>query len=215
MSRSMIRLFPVIMAMSTVVLWNLPIADAFINGAFNKIEKDFLALTRRVTARHILVPDEQVARVLKRKIREQCIEKEIWVIDAFEEAAKKYSRDDSTNFRGGLLGELVPLGYCRSPQLDNLQFSATLGEIVGPLKTNYGYHLILVSERTNCPKLDGDNTLLMQTRGDDVFGTLYEGQQVGKVNVPEVIADQVQFWALTMVAGGAVAELSSSLVSSL
>jgi hypothetical protein len=32
------------------------------------------------------------------------------VIDAFEEAAKKYSRDESTNFRGGLIGELVPQG---------------------------------------------------------------------------------------------------------
>lgn len=98
------------MAIATVVVVNLPVANAFVNGAFRKIEKDFLALTRRVTARHILVPDEQVARVLKRKIRDECIEKDIWVIDAFEEAAKKYSRDESTNFRGGLIGELVPQG---------------------------------------------------------------------------------------------------------
>ena len=74
---------------------------------------------------------------------------------------------------------------------------------------------MLVSERTNCPKLDGENTLIMQTRGDDVFGTLYAGQQVGKVNVPAIIADQLQFWVLTVVAGGAVAELSQKLVSSL
>lgn len=216
MSRSMLRRLSILIVMAAVVvIGNFPIADAFITDAYNKIEKDFLALTRRVTARHILVPDEQVAKVLKQKIRDQCIDKEIWVIDVFEEAAKKYSRDDSTNFRGGLIGELVPQGYCRSSELDNFQFSVALGEIVGPLETEYGYHLMLVSERTNCPKLDGDNTQLMQTRGDDVFGTLHEGQQVGRVNVPEIIMDQVQFWAFTMVAGGVVAELSQKLVSSL
>lgn len=74
---------------------------------------------------------------------------------------------------------------------------------------------MLVSQRTNCSKLDGDNTLIMQTRGDDVFGILYEGQQVGKVNVPAIIADQIQFWVLTIIAGGAVTELSKKLVSNL
>jgi len=214
MSPSMLWRMSIMMLITTIVVGNLPVADAFINGAFKRIEKDYLSLTKRVTARHILVPDEQVARVLKQKIRDECVEKEIWVIDAFEEAAKRYSRDESTNFRGGLIGELVPQGHCRSPELDRFQFTARLGEIV-TLETDYGYHLMLVSERTNCPKLDGDNTLIMQTRGDDVFGTLYEGKQVGKVNLPEIIVDQVQFWTLTMVAGGAVAELSQKLVTSL
>jgi len=212
---SMLRHLLTIVAIATIVVGNLPGADAFINGAFRKVEKDFLALTRRVTCRHILVPNEQVARVLKRKIRDECVEKEIWVIDAFEEAAKKYSRDESTNFRGGLIGELVPQGHCRSSELDSLQFSVSLGVLVGPVETEYGYHLMLVSERTNCPKLDGENTLIMQTRGDDVFGTLYEGKQVGKVNLPNFVMDQVQFWTLTVVAGGAVAELSQNLVSSM
>ena len=91
----------------------------------------------------------------------------------------------------------------------------SLGEVVGPLETDYGYHLMLVSERTNCPKLDGDKTLIMQTRGDDVFGTLYQGKQVGKVNVPEIIVDQLKFWSLSLVAGGVVAELLEKLVSRL
>jgi hypothetical protein len=212
---SMSRRLSIMALFAIAVVGNLPVSDAFINGAFQKIATDFQALTRRVTARHILVPDEQVARVLKQKIRDECLQKEIWVVDAFEEAAKKYSRDESTNFRGGLIGELVPQGYCRSSELDNLQFSVTLGDIAGPLETEYGYHLMLVTERTNCPNLDGDKTMIFQTRGDDVFGTLYEGQQVGKVNVPEIIADQLQFWALTVVAGGAVAELSQNLVSNL
>jgi len=214
-STTMSRRLSLMIAIAAVVVTNLSVADAFIDGAFRRVEKDFLSLTRRVTARHILVPDERVARVLKQKIRDQCLEKEIWVVDAFEEAAKKYSRDESTKSRGGLIGELVPQGHCRSPEVDRLQFSVALGELVGPVETDHGYHLILVSERTNCPQLDGDNTLIMQTRGDDVFGTFYKGEQVGKVNLPEIMIDQVQFWTLSVVAGGVVAELSQTLVSSL
>lgn len=107
------------MAIATVMGGSLPVTDAFIDGAFKKIEKDFLSLTRRVTARHILLPDEKVARVLKQKIRDECLQKEMWVIDAFEAAAKKYSRDESTNFRGGLIGELVPQG---KPQWTNVPY---------------------------------------------------------------------------------------------
>ena len=92
-----------------VALANVP-CHAFVNSALKKIENDFNALTRRVTARHILVPNERVARVLKQKIRDECVEKDMWVIDAFEHAAKKYSRDESTSARGGLIGELVPQG---------------------------------------------------------------------------------------------------------
>ena len=128
----MLMLQRLLMVKATLLAGSLPFADAFIDGAFRRVEKDFLALTRRVTSRHILVQDEKIAKALKQKIRDECIEKEIWVIDAFEEAAKKYSKDETTNFRGGLIGELVPQGYCRSPELDKYQFSVPLGEIVGP-----------------------------------------------------------------------------------
>ena len=106
-------------------------------------------------------------------------------------------------------------GHCRSIELDRHQFSVSLGQIVGPLETEDGYHLLLVSERTNCQMLDGDNTHMRQSRENDVFGTLYEGEQVGKVDLPQIIADQAQFWTLSTVAAGAVAELSQKLGSGL
>lgn len=189
--------------------------DAFLGDAFRKVEKDFLSLTRRVTARHILLSHEEVARTLKRKIRDRCIERDRFIVDVFEEAAGKYSLDDTTNLRGGLLGTLVPQGHCRSPQLDKACFEVDLGVLVGPLETDYGYHLLLVTERTNCPKLDGDKTQLLQTRGDDVFGTLVAGNQVGKVDPAKLMVDHGGFWFLTMVAGGLLAELAEKLVTSL
>lgn len=99
-----------VILLSVSLLLSIATTNAFVDDAFSKIRNDYLSLTRRVTARHILVQDEEIATVLKRKIRQECIDKEMFVIDAFEKAAKKYSKDDSTKYRGGLIGERVPQG---------------------------------------------------------------------------------------------------------
>jgi peptidyl-prolyl cis-trans isomerase C len=195
------------------------VVDAFINeegGILRKVQTDFVSLTTRVTARHILVANEEIAVALKQKIRNECIAKESFVVDVFEIAAKKYSNHNPTKENGGLLGTLVPQGRTMSPtlELDRHCFSVPLGQVVGPLKTDCGYHLVLVSERTNCYNIDGDNTLLTQTRGDDVFGTLREGTQEGKIcSAKQVVADQIGFWIKTVMAGTVVAGLSEQLVS--
>ena len=188
---------------------------AFVVGdVFDKVQRDLLALTRRVTARHILVSNDEVALTLKRKIRDQAIQNERYVIDVFEEAAKKYSQDDTTKFRGGLIGELVPQGYYgRSSILDRACFEVSLGTLEGPIQSELGYHLLLVSERTNCPKLDGKKTKLIQLRGDDIFGTRVEATQVGKTSMAKFALDQIQLWVLVLLAGGLVAELAAKVGS--
>lgn len=167
-------------------------------------------MTRRVTARHILVPVREVAIKLKQKIRDTSIDNNRFVVGVFEEGAKKYSQDETTSQRGGLLGELVPQGYCRSPELDRACFEVTLGEIEGPIETDYGYHLLLVSERTNCPKLDGSLTKLVSSENSGL-GVLKESKQVGKTDIAKFAVDQVSFWLLACVAGIAVAELAAKV----
>ena len=201
-----------VLSIVAVIVATLPHGDAFMNSAFRKFETDYHALTTRVTTRHILVPNERVARVLKQKIRDECVEKDLWVVDAFESAAKKYSMDESTSFRGGLIGELVPQGYySQSRELDRLQFSVSLGNIVGPVETEHGHHLMLVSERTNMPALDGDYTRMTQARSNDVFGTLSEGEQVGRFDLSNFIEGQLQFWTVATVATGMLAEVLDNL----
>ncbi|KAL3942794.1 MAG: hypothetical protein SGBAC_003070 [Bacillariaceae sp.] len=193
-----------------ILLFQFTSAQALVGGAFQKIQKDFQALTRRVTARHILVSNEEVALALKRKIREQTIAKEAFVATVFEEAAKKYSQDETTSFRGGLLGELVPQGYCRSEELEEACFQVPLGLLEGPIQTDYGYHILLVTERTNCPKLDGSQTKLVQKDSKDIFGTLEASEQVGKVT-PQFLLYQALFWILVIFAGGLAAELAEKV----
>ena len=43
-------------------------SSALIGSAVKKVQKDFAALTRRVTARHILVSNEEIALALKRRV---------------------------------------------------------------------------------------------------------------------------------------------------
>lgn len=191
-----------------------------------RIRKDYLALTRRVTARHILLPPNarELALALKQRIRQQCLQENDnddndknaypFVVDVFAKAAEKYSRDDTTNFRGGLLGELVPQGYCRDAVLDRACFTVRLGEIEGPIETDYGYHLLLVEERTNCPKLDGENTKLVPCEKHGL-GEVIPSPQVGQVDFDTMLRDQVLFWVGACFAGGLVAEVAANLGNTL
>jgi len=134
-----------------------------VQSPFVKIEQDFQALTRRVTAYHILLPKStEGALALKQKIRNRVNPPKshdvppMYVVDAFNEEAKMHSLDDVTKHNGGLIGEMLPQGACRRvPELDEACFEVPLGHVAGPIETDYGYHLLLVEERTNCGELDG------------------------------------------------------------
>lgn len=184
-----------------------PPVSSWIFQPLEKITKDYQALTRRVTARHILLPSEEACVVLKQKIRNKS--EESYVVDVFEQAAAKYSRDDDTRERGGLLGELVPQGYCRCQELERACFHARLGIVEGPIETEYGHHLLLVTERTNCPKLDGQNTKLVQNAQTNQ-AELVPSAQVGEVT-GEFAVGQLAFWIFAFLAGGVVAELAAQV----
>ena len=182
------------------------------------IDRDFKALTRKVTARHILLPkSDQVALSLKQKIRNKVnpaktSEKDpLYIVDAFSAAAEKYSRDEETGSNGGLLGTLVPQGYCRAPELDKACFEVPLGEISGPIESDYGYHLILVTERTNCPKLDGEFNRITKGGGKNGAETVFMRDSSIGGNDPIILLafQQIGFWIAVGFSGGIVAEIAA------
>jgi peptidyl-prolyl cis-trans isomerase C len=89
----------------------------------------------RAKARHILVPTQAECESIK---------KEIEAGADFAEMAKKHSKCPSGR-QGGSLGEFGP-GQMVA-EFDKVVFSAEVGKVHGPLKTQFGFHLIEITSR--------------------------------------------------------------------
>ncbi|GIU54223.1 peptidylprolyl isomerase [Shewanella sp. 1_MG-2023] len=89
----------------------------------------------QATARHLLVSSEEQCEQLKQQI----------VAGAdFAEIAKANSSCPS-GAQGGELGSFGPGMMVR--EFDEVVFSAPLNEVQGPVKTQFGYHLLEVTSR--------------------------------------------------------------------
>ncbi|WP_415407098.1 peptidylprolyl isomerase [Sulfurovum sp. CS9] len=89
------------------------------------------------SARHILVNDEALCNELKEKINSGKI--------TFEQAAK----ENSTCPSGARGGELGTFGQGQMvPEFDKVVFNDEVGVVHGPVKTQFGYHLLEVTERS-------------------------------------------------------------------
>lgn len=90
----------------------------------------------KATARHILVENEQVCQDLKREIEEGA---------DFANVARDNSSCPSSA-QGGDLGEFGP--GMMVPEFDEVVFSAPVNTVQGPVKTQFGFHLLEVTSRT-------------------------------------------------------------------
>lgn len=89
----------------------------------------------KAQARHILVPTQAECQALKSQIEGGA---------DFADVAKKHSKCPS-GARGGALGEFSP-GQMVA-EFDSVVFSAEVGKVHGPVKTQFGYHLIEITKR--------------------------------------------------------------------
>jgi len=85
------------------------------------------------TARHILVKTEEECENLKTEIENGA---------EFTDLAKTHSQCPSGK-SGGNLGEFRPGEMVK--EFDEVVFSETVGDVHGPVQTQFGYHLILRS----------------------------------------------------------------------
>jgi parvulin-like peptidyl-prolyl isomerase len=75
----------------------------------------------------------------------------------------KYSQDGMTNKKGGNLG-YFPQGRMVAP-FDSAAFAAEVGQIVGPVKTKYGYHIIRINDRRPEEYRELNDTLRSNIKG--------------------------------------------------
>ncbi|MCW8891959.1 MAG: peptidylprolyl isomerase, partial [Deltaproteobacteria bacterium] len=83
----------------------------------------------KASARHILVPSEETCNNLKTEIEAGT---------DFAEVAKQHSQCPSGS-QGGALGEFSPGQMVK--EFDEVVFSGDIGKVLGPVKTQFGYHL--------------------------------------------------------------------------
>lgn len=89
----------------------------------------------KATARHILVPTEAKCNELKAAIEGGA---------DFAQVARENSTCPSSR-QGGDLGSFGPGQMVK--EFDSVVFSALLNEVQGPVKTQFGYHLLEVTSR--------------------------------------------------------------------
>jgi len=90
----------------------------------------------QVRARHILVADQAKAKEVLAKIKAG---------GSWDALAKQYSTDPSSKDKGGELG-FFGRGQMVGPFQD-AAFGANVGQVVGPVKSPFGYHIIQVEEK--------------------------------------------------------------------
>jgi peptidyl-prolyl cis-trans isomerase C len=90
----------------------------------------------RASARHILVATKEACEALKTKIEAG---------EDFAAVAKEHSSCPSGR-DGGSLGEFGPGQMVK--EFDTVVFSGEVGKVLGPVQTQFGYHLIEVTKRS-------------------------------------------------------------------
>lgn len=98
--------------------------------------KDSFMAPERIKAKHILVKTEEEALNIKAELDKGA---------DWDELAKKYSTDKSNAARGGDLGYLSRGRMVK--EFDDVAFGLEVGKIGGPVKTQFGYHLIKVEDK--------------------------------------------------------------------
>ena len=88
------------------------------------------------TAKHVLVDNEDKANQIKEEIESGA--------KSFEDAAKEYSTCPSAQ-KGGSLGTFGRGQMVK--EFEDAAFDAEIGKVVGPVKTQFGYHLIKVEDK--------------------------------------------------------------------
>lgn len=125
------------------IVKDVRITEKEVEDFFNAHKEEFVA-PERINVSHILVDSE-----------EECLK----IMDelngglAFEEAAKKYSSCPSKD-AGGALGDATRGQFV--PEFENAAFDAEVGKITGPVKTQFGYHIIRVNDKAPSGAMEFD-----------------------------------------------------------
>ena len=148
----------------------IKLSDKDIEEYYNKNLKEF-ASPAQMQAHHILVKEEKDAKQIFESLQKDS--------KKFEEIAKEKSLCPSGKTAGGDLGKFGEGQMV--PEFDKVCQTAEIGKIVGPVKTQFGYHIIRVDsrEKAGTKKFeevkDSIRSKLLPAKQKEAFTKLIEG----------------------------------------
>lgn len=113
--------------------------------AYYEANREQFTQQERVRARHILLRVEDPSQADAVEARLADVRARIEAGEDFAALAAELSDDPSSKARGGDLGFFGRGAMV--PEFEQAAFDAAPGELVGPVRTNFGFHLIEVLER--------------------------------------------------------------------
>ena len=98
---------------------------------------------RSIQVSHIVLSTEELANLLLEHLREDEYKDREMLFKMFAKLAKKYSACGSCN-KGGDLGLLEH--NTAAPELERAAMAAPVGEVRGPIKSKFGYHIFVLTK---------------------------------------------------------------------
>ncbi|PWE16807.1 peptidylprolyl isomerase [Marinicauda salina] len=126
------------------VLVETAVSDAVTEDAIERVyeeQMDLAPAERELRARHILVDTREEAREIARLLSEG---------RDFAQLARQVSQDPNTRLEGGDLGWFTRDGIL--PEFARIAFSLPVGGVSEPFQTEYGWHVLEVTDRRNRPR---------------------------------------------------------------
>lgn len=129
----------------------------------NPENKSQFEVAPTVTARHVLVKTKAEAEKVKALLKADSSDAN------WKKVAKEYSTDPGSKNQGGELGAFSKGRMVA--EFEDAAFGAKIGEIVGPVKTQFGYHVIEVTDKTK-----GSNTSFDEAKSGIMEQLKLQGQ---------------------------------------
>lgn len=156
---------------------DIEITDEQISAYFEE-NKEAFEQPSQVEASHILVATQEEADEVKAKLDDG---------GDFAELAAEYSTDSANAESGGALGAFGAGEM--APEFEEAAFSMAVDEISEPVETDYGFHIIQVTEKTDAAEanLEDSKEQIKETLFDEALNTKYAEWLAEKTESYEIV----------------------------